>query len=323
MLSVRKIWMIMIGAAAGAILFGGFAFIKQKVYAPDPVYRNDSLYLISFTEGKEVDTQASFNDYTWNDIIDSDIIAGTASKFMSDMSKEYLADATTVPTMSDIRLFHIYVEDPDAKKADLMQNALELALAILPEYVDGMENISAIERGKAEPVIPLTTITRWAVAGAVIGALVALLLAAYVYIMDDTVRIAEDIRTAGVRCLGVMFKNTESKAEEERLKKALNDVYKDVKEIRMIDPAGTAVTAEEAGKIKAMLPEDTEYNTGSSKAEDLLCVAAGSISISELKRYTEGKEANVILCGADHKLHRVYYFYSKKKETGPSEEISK
>ena len=29
MLSVRKIWMIIIGAVVGAVLFGGFAFIKQ------------------------------------------------------------------------------------------------------------------------------------------------------------------------------------------------------------------------------------------------------------------------------------------------------
>ncbi|MBP5608930.1 MAG: hypothetical protein J6X66_11800, partial [Lachnospiraceae bacterium] len=279
-----------------------------------------SLYLISFAEGKEVDTQASFNDYTWNDILDSDIIAGTASKLMSGMTKEYLANATTVPTMSDIRLFHIYVEDPDAEKADMMQTALELALAILPEYVDGMENISAIERGKAELVIPVTTITRWAVAGAVIGVLAALLLTAYVYIMDDTVRIAEDIKSSGARCLGVMFRNAESKAEEDRLKAALNEVFKDVKEIRMTDPAGTAVSSAEADKIKSMLPEDIKYNTGNREAADLFCVAAGSIGISELKRFIEGKEANVVLCGADHKLHRVYYFYSNKKEAVPSEE---
>lgn len=314
MLSVRRVWILILGALAGGIFFGGFAYIKQVIKAPEPVYRNDSLYLISFTQGEAEAAQAQFNDYTWNDVLDTDAIAGIAASILGDeIDKAYVAASTTVPTMSDISMFHVYVEDTDPEKADQIQNALTLSLGIFPQYITGMESITVLDRGKAELVIHTTTITRWMVAGAIIGALAALIILAYVYIMDDTVRIAEDIKTAGGRCLGILFKDKTDEAEEERLQEAVTDSFKKVQEVRMIDPAGTAVSAEVAGKIKAMMPDDVKFNTGNKDAKVLLCVAAGSISIAELKRFTDEGNTDVVLCDASRKLHRIYYFYGDRK----------
>lgn len=311
MLAVRRLWIVILGAAVGALLFGAFSYVKQIILAPEPVYRNDSLYLITFTEEEAKDY---YNDYTWNDVLDTDAIAGIAAKFMNDTDKDYIAASTTVPTMSDISLFHVYVDDPDPQKADDIQNALSLALSIFPQYISGMDNIEIMDRGTAQLLIQNNTMIRWTVAGAVIGVIAALFVLAYVYIMDDTVRIAEDIKTAGGRCLGVLFKDKESVREEERLKEALNDAFSKDGEIRMIDPAGTAVSAETAGKIKAMLPDTVKFNTGSKDAKVLLCVAAGSISIAELRRFTSEGNTEIVFCDAPYKLHRIYYFYTKRKE---------
>ena len=311
MLAVRRLWIVILGAVTGALLFGVFSYVKQIIYAPEPIYRNDSLYHITFTQEEAKDY---YNDYTWNDVLDTDAIAGIASEFMKDTDKNYIAASTTVPTMSDISLFHVYVDDPDPQKADDIQTALSLALSIFPQYISGMDSIEVMDRGSAQLLIWNTTIVRWTVAGAIIGVLASLFILAYVYIMDDTVRIAEDIRTAGGRCLGVLFKDKESPREEERLKEALNEAFSKAGEIRMIDPAGTAVSAETAGRIRAMLPDTIEFNTGNKDARVLLCVAAGSISISELKRFTSEGNTDIVFCDAPYKLHRIYYFYANRRE---------
>ena len=307
MLSVRRLWMLLMGALIGAVLFGGYRFLKERVFAPAQLYRCDVEFLISFTKGEEEETQAYFNDYTWNDVIDTDVIAGSAAAIVEGADKEYIAAATTVPTMTDIRMFHVYIDDTDPEMANRIMNAIELSVMVFPNYVDGMDSISVLDRNAARPLIENSTIIRWAVAGAIIGVMAAMLLLAYKYVMDDTIRIVEDINTAGGRCLGVLFKNKDDASEESRLKEALNAEFGNAEEIRIIDPAGTAVSAESADRIKAMLPESIKYNTGNKDAKIICCVAAGSLSIAELKRFMQDKDTAVVLCEADHKLHAVYY----------------
>ena len=53
MLSVRKFWILIVGALIGAVLFGGYRFLKEKVFAPAQIYRCDIEFLITFTKGEE------------------------------------------------------------------------------------------------------------------------------------------------------------------------------------------------------------------------------------------------------------------------------
>lgn len=318
MLSVRRLWMLLTGALIGAVLFGGYRFLKERVFAPAQLYRCDVEFLIDFTKGEEEETQAYFNDYTWNDVIDTDVIAGSAAAVVEGADKAYIAAATTVPTMTDIRMFHVYIDDTDPEMANKIMNALELSIMVFPNYVDGMDSISVLDRNAARPLVENSTIIRWAVAGAVIGILAAILVLSYKYVMDDTIRIATDVKTAGGRCLGVLFRNKDDAAEEGRLKEALNAEFAGADEIRMLDPAGTAVPAEAGERIKAMLPDSIKYNTGNKDAKILCCVAAGSISIAELKRFMQDQDMAVVMCEADHKLHKIYYFYSNRKEVSGS-----
>ena len=314
LLSVRRLWMLLVGAVIGAVLFGGYRFLKEKVFAPAQIYRADTEFYINFTKGQEEDTQAYFNDYTWNDVIDTDVIAGSAAAIVEGADKEYIAAATFVPTLSDIRMFHVQVDDTDPAMANRIMNALELSIMVFPNYVDGMDSITVLDREPAKAVVEMSTIFRWAAAGAIIGILAAILVLSYVYVMDDTIRIAEDIKTAGGNCLGILFKGKQSEREEESLKEALDREFGKTEEIRMIDPAGTAVPAEAAARIKEMLGGDKKYNTGNKEAKILCCVAAGSMSIAELKRFVQDKDTAVVFCEADHKLHGLYYFYANRKE---------
>ena len=319
LLGGSRIWMLLIGAVVGAALFGAFRFAKQELYGPEQLYRNDTLYAIEFTEGEQDETQLYFNDYTWNNVLDSDLIAGVAASLVDGADKAAIAAATTIPTMSDIRLFHVYVDHSDPKMADNIQNALEIALGSFSYTERGFDSISVWDRGKAEPLHEPSTILRWAVAGAFIGVLIAFFALAYHYIMDDAIRLAADAERAGAKCLGVLLSDRKNDEEEERLEKAVKQEFRGVKEVRIVDPAGTAVDEETARKVKELLPEGININSGDPEAKRLYCVEAGSVTMAELKRLMGGAREALILCDASPKLHKAYYFYGMKKKEKKTE----
>ncbi|MCR5250251.1 MAG: hypothetical protein K6E50_06580 [Lachnospiraceae bacterium] len=325
LLFVRRLWMFLPGMVIGALLFGGYRFVKEKIFAPETIYRNDTLYSIEFTIGQEGETQAWYNDATWNDVIDTDVIAGVASRFLTDVNKSTIAKASFVPTLTDIHMFHVYVDDRDPQRADDIQNALGLALQIFASTAPGFESISVWDRGKAKVVEEISTILRWTVAGACIGALVSFLLLAYCYVMDDRILLAADVRRGGGKCLGVMFKGKEDAREEARLREELQKQFKDTEALRIVDPVGTAVPAEAARHVMEMLPEGIRLNTGEKDAEKLICIAAGSVGVAELSRFLEHENGAVVLCEASPSLHRAYYFHSVKrnaKKAGSPEQSS-
>ncbi len=314
LLGGRRLWIALIVMLAGAVLFGMFCFLKQEVLGDDPFYRCDSLYHIDFAGGQEEEAQAWFNDYTWNDIIDSDVIAGVAATILDDIDKQYIADATFVPTMSDIHLFHIYVDDPDADKAKKIRDALEITLASFSYRRADIDDISSWKRGDPELTIHTSTLLRWIIAGAVIGLLVGMAAVAGHYILDDTVRIEKDVENAGARCLGVVLQGKKDEKEEKRLKELLAKELEGVEQLRIVDPAGTAISEKSAGYIRSLIPGSIKLNTGDAGAKNLLCIEAGSITASELHRQLGGKKEAAILCDVKPGLHYAYYFYGKRKE---------
>ena len=314
LLAGRRSWIVLPVMLAGAVLFGLFCFVKQEVFGPDPFYRCDSLYHIDFAGGQEEEAQAWFNDYTWNDIVDSDVIAGVAATILDDIDKQYIADATFVPTMTDIHLFHIYVDDPDAEKAEKIRDALEITLASFSFRRGDIDDISSWKRGDAELVTHTSTLLRWVIAGAVVGLLIGLAMLAGHYILDDTVRLEKDVEKAGARCLGVVLLGKKDEKEEKRLKEQLAAELEGVSQLRIVDPAGTAISEKSAGYIRSLIPGSIKLNTGDAGAKTLLCVEAGSITASELHRQLAGKDEAAILCDAKPGLHYAYYFYGKRKE---------
>ncbi|MBR5421425.1 MAG: hypothetical protein IK115_09785 [Lachnospiraceae bacterium] len=324
LLGGRRAWVILPAALIGALLFSAFRFIKQEVYAPEPLYRNDTLYMIEFTEGLQEETQLYFNDYTWNEVIDSDRIAGVAVGMVEGVDRAALNAATTVPTMSDIRFFHVYVDYTDPQTADLIQNALEVTLGSFSFNARGFDSISVYTRGKAQRLFTPGTIHRWCIAGAIIGALVGCFVLAWLYILDDRIRLVRDVERAGGKCAGVIFMGQHDEEEESRLRAALAAELKGAKELRIVDPAGTAITAAAAAAIRSFLPEDITEGS-SAEAKHLYCVSAGSISMAELSRQLGDRKETVVLCDADRKLHKAYYFYGMKKDKAEKapEETSK
>ncbi len=340
LLATGKVWWLFIGAVIGALLFGGGYYAKHTLKAEPAVYRSDALYYIAFTEGKQDVTQLYYNDYTWNDVLDSDEVAGIAAMMSGGLTKEQIAAATRVPTMSDIRFIHVYVDDSDPEVAEQIQNAIGVALSYFSHQVDGIDEIAQWDRKEPEIYKDKNLINRWLIAGAVLGAVCALLGVAYVYVMDDKIRLEKDLyRIPGMRekVVGSLFAQKSDAKEEQQLKERLAEIVGEQTQVKLVGLEQAPGDAVEK-MIRAALPEGVEIvkakaksgngkkkkasaeakknaeNTEAAGAVSICCVKAGSLRAEQLERlWNQTKAADaVVLTDVKYSLHKAYYLGKDK-----------
>ena len=329
LLAGKKLWWLLAGAVLGAVLLGGGYFIRTQVLAGEAVYRSDALYYITFTEGAEEIKQHFYNDYTWNDVLDSDEIAGVAARMSGGITKEYIAASTRVPTMSDIHMIHVYVEDRDPAVAEQIQNAIGIALSYFAHNTEeGFEEICQWDRKPAQQLTEMNLISRWIIAGAVLGALCALLGVAYVYVMDDTVRLESDLYPVpGMRerIAGSVFAGKEDTKEAEQLREQLRQLMDGRTAVMLTGADGRPAEDALIQTVRRALPEGVNICNGKEKkgkaapeeAVTVCCIRAGGITAAQLKRLWAAAEKKgwpeaVILTDVAYALHKAYYLGKDK-----------
>ncbi len=209
----RKLIITLVASAVlGAALFLLADIVRVKVFHGEKMYRSEALYYITFDADNDGNIVHYYNDYTWNDVLDTDRIAGEAAQKLG-LSKEEVAAATSIPTMSDIKMIKVYVDMRDAGAADRCQDAISTALA---DFGGSTEGFSSIEPWNRETVTELKVrgyYGRFAAAGAVIGIIFGVLLMMLKYSLDDSIRVSSDITTyCDVPVAGIIFKD-ESKSK--------------------------------------------------------------------------------------------------------------
>lgn len=214
LLNINKIWQIAVGVVTGTCLFAFLYYIKTDLLQGEPPYRAQTLYEITFDREQAGNIHDYYNDYTWNDILDSDQIAGRAAKKLGDLSKEEIAAATTIPTMSDIRFIWVYVDMESREQADRIMEAVGESLREFALATDGFSEISVWDVKETQQVREDSLTGRMAVAGAVIGALTACFIICFVNAMDDSVYTEQDAEERfGVRPAGVIMKSEKGQPE--------------------------------------------------------------------------------------------------------------
>lgn len=256
LLNLKKIWWLMIGAVVGAVLFGVIYYLKTDVLAPEPLYRSQVLYEITFDRDQVDNIHDYYNDYTWNDILDSDQIAGRAASILGDMDKEAVAEAVSIPTMSDIRFIWVYADMESGADAERIQTAIGKALEEFAAATDGFTSITVWDTKEVGQIQHHSLIVRMTVAGAVIGALIALFFICYSSAMDDSVYTESDIKEKlDILPAGVIMKNPEKQPEffKKELYENLKNILKDAIDTSKPAKIGIAVVSENiaANKIAA------------------------------------------------------------------------
>lgn len=214
LLNLNKIWQMAVGAVVGACLFAFLYYLKTDLLQGEPLYRARTLYEITFDREQEGNIHDYYNDYTWNDILDSDRIAGSAAAKLGNVSKEEIAAATTIPTMSDIRFIWVYVDMETREQADRVMEAVGESLREFALTTDGFSEIAVWDVKETVQVREDTLIGRMTVAGAVIGGLAACFAIALANTMDDSVYTQRDVEEKfGIIPAGVIMR-TERKQPE-------------------------------------------------------------------------------------------------------------
>lgn len=214
MLSVRKIWMLLLSIVFCSLLFGAFCYGKEVWLAGPDQYCNETLYHINFNQEQVGDIHDYYNDYTWNDVLDSDQIAGKAAE-ATGIPKEEIIAATEIPVMSDIRFFWVVVNSDSQKRAEQIGSAIEQAVIRFAENTEGFRSIEVYDRIDTYVVEKKAHLMRWFVFGAVVGGVVGLLYLLYENALDDSMYVESDIeKRFGILCLGVAAKSPKHTGEE-------------------------------------------------------------------------------------------------------------
>lgn len=217
---------LVISAVAGAVLFLIADIIRINVFHGEKIYRSEAMYYITFDADNDGTIVHYYNDYTWNDVLDTDRIAGVAAQKLG-LSKEEVAAATSIPTMSDIKMIKVYVDMRDADKADRCQDAIGEALADFGGSTEGFTSIEAWNRETVTELKVRGYYGRFAAAGAVVGIIFGVLLMMLRYSLDDSVRIPSDIRAyMDVPVAGVLFEGEAKGKECVKAEKELADNLK-------------------------------------------------------------------------------------------------
>lgn len=193
-LNVRKIWQICLGAVIGACFFGCVYYLKTNVLAGEPLFRAQTLYMITFNRDQVDSIHDYYNDYTWNDVLDSDQIAGRAAEKLGDISKEEVAAAVSIPTMSDIRFIWVYADMETKEAADRVEAAIGESLQEFALETDGFTEIAIWDQKETEQIREKSLIGRMLIAGAVVGVLAACFFVYYGNLMDDSIYTEQDVK---------------------------------------------------------------------------------------------------------------------------------
>lgn len=185
LLCIKRIWIVLISVLLCAGLFAGVYALNTKMNA-DEIYRCDGIYNIEFDMSLFNDTVQYYNDYTWNDVIDSDIIGGKVSERLG-LDNSVVYGSTFVPTMSDIRIIHVYVDNRDPQLAADIQNEIAIALAEFGNDVVGFDSIEQWSTTEAVKVEKPFLIKRIVFSGIIIGLVFGILGLAIINTMDDSI----------------------------------------------------------------------------------------------------------------------------------------
>lgn len=135
-----------------------------------------------------------------------------------DITKEQVKASVSVGQMNDVKIMPLYITTGDAALSEEIAQAYVYGLG---EFARSIEGLSDMQCWLVEPAVPVARATKTGNAvgfGAVLGAILAFLALAFLYILDDSLYLEEDFRK---RCdaplLGILTRQRNKEYRRELL----------------------------------------------------------------------------------------------------------
>lgn len=356
---LNSIWIVFVAALAGAaICAGGYTLVKL-INPAMREYSRETKYYIDFAEDSTGIGYGYYNDYTWNDLMKSeDILNYTMSLLPEDISKETVENAVVADIISDVRLLTITVTTSDVTITDSIADATVESLIHFPEDIKEIDGIRVIRDEEVKEIVVGDLTKNFAVFGLVFGAMVSLFGLCLVYCMDSSVYLPKDIENRfHIPVLGVLYKkgNEKEDIEDNRQELLANAGYllKGKQQIAVVwfgDKSQNAAFEQNedkqekaARKVGQVLKDAVGVETAEiveafcaggkvpdyealRQADAIVAVfcyggADGKVAeryLSDLKKQ-DCEITAAVLCDADRKLYRKYYFGKKRRNSSREE----
>lgn len=201
---IRKIWLVLLAAAVGAVIGGILYEAAHIVPESEREYRAVSKIYLDFAPDETGEVYQAYNGYTWNDLIATDPILDVTMGFLPEgYTKEEVTAATKAEILSDLRLLTITVTTHDRERCDAILSAVGKSLTQRGSTAKEFDKIEVIQTTESRLVTADSRTVQAVLAGLVIAAVLMLLGMGFYYILDDRIMVASDIKqTADVPFIG-------------------------------------------------------------------------------------------------------------------------
>ncbi|MBR6093651.1 MAG: hypothetical protein IKP92_01350 [Lachnospiraceae bacterium] len=188
----KKIYVLLIGAVLGALVFGGGYYLKTYVFAPADIYVATSQLYLTYSKEVKIDN-IYINDYTWQTLAGSDACVEEALKELpKGYTPEFLRSVVKAGLESDVRLVTVTVSCENPDEAVLIANAYEKAIAKLADRMEDVTGVQVFDSAKTAVKKGFDDRTlRMSITGAIIGTVAALVLLLFLFSVDDSVYLPE------------------------------------------------------------------------------------------------------------------------------------
>lgn len=227
LLLLKKVWIIIGAALAGAVICGGIYALWHGKLMDNRKYEAQSKYYITFEETMEKSyLDFHYNGHTWDDLLSADVILGYAMELLpKNYNRGYVDECIEAWILSDARVLTTVIRANTLEETILIQAAVEEAVIHYAQVGDKLEQIVVIRSDEPQLETIADETIRAALFGAAVIAIFTVLGVLLWIAVQDAVYLPEEFEVryaspvAGIRPMPSKGENIEKK--EEALRKHL------------------------------------------------------------------------------------------------------
>ena len=331
---------ILVVTLAGTLMFGGGYYVKNVLLQGEKQYSVTSVYRVDYVVEETKDIGVVYiNEMSWNTYLHSQEFLDAVMKHLKELSSsmdsawpdsitsQEVSDSLTAYLASDLRVPSTAIVTNFPEKSLLIARAVELAMT--EEFPGGIEEISDIRvidaPREASVVIPDVRPLRAFVLSAVLSCFFAVILFLLKETGDDNIWLPATIwKRYGVKTAGTL--------ESDCLAENLRYFYEGKRKVAVcsvqedLDPAEILAALRKKSQTEdwfavpspVLCPESCR---ALREADGILLAAgAGAHAGKQLEycleylRQQDCDVTSVILCNADERLIKAYYFLGKPEQ---------
>lgn len=194
---MQKLWIAVVAAAAGAVA-GALVYLAVSVVPEaERQYQAMAKVYLDFAADETGEVYQEYNGYTWNDLMATDPILDVTMQYVpEDYTREEVTAATRAEILSDLRLLTITITTHDIDRCSTILEATGRSLEDLGNTAKEFRQITVIQKTEAALVTADSRMAQAVMIGSVLAVVATLLGMMFVYVLDDRIMVASDLRQA-------------------------------------------------------------------------------------------------------------------------------